>query len=81
MIQRDYNPIALLIYSTKSGLVSDLMVDGQWIMRNYEIISIKEEEVIEKIKNIREEIFYCFFKTAILNFKSEKNLFILDISK
>ncbi|MCD6489243.1 MAG: amidohydrolase [Thermodesulfobacterium sp.] len=55
-MQPDYNPIALLVYSAKSGFVSDLMVDGQWIMRNYKIISIKEEEVIEKIKNIKEEI-------------------------
>ncbi len=55
-MQPDYNPIALLVYSAKSGLVSDLMVDGQWIMRNYEITSIKEEEVIEKVKNIKEEI-------------------------
>ncbi|MDF2953113.1 MAG: Cytosine/adenosine deaminase or related metal-dependent hydrolase [Thermodesulfobacterium sp.] len=55
-MQPDYNPIALLVYSAKSGLVSDLMVDGQWIMRNYEITSIKEEEVIEKVKNIKKEI-------------------------
>ena len=55
-MQPDYNPIALLVYNAKSGLVSDLMVDGQWIMRNYKIISIKEEEVIEKVKNIKEEI-------------------------
>ena len=48
-MQPNYNPIALLVYSAKSGLVSDLMVDGQWIMRNYKIISIKEEEVIGKI--------------------------------
>jgi len=45
-MQPDYNPIALLVYSAKSGFVSDLMVDGQWIVRNYKILSINEKEIL-----------------------------------
>jgi len=55
-LQPDYNPLALLVYSAKSGFVSDLMIDGNWIMRNYKILSIDEEEVIEKVKKIKREI-------------------------
>lgn len=55
-LQPDYNPLALLVYSAKSGFISDLMVDGKWIMRDYKILSINEEEVIEKVKNIKREI-------------------------
>jgi len=39
-----------LVYSAKNGLVSDPMIDTQWIIRNYKINPIKEEEVIEKNK-------------------------------
>jgi len=55
-LQPDYNPLALLVYSAKSGFVSDLMINGNWIMRNYKILSIDEEEVIEKVKRIKKEI-------------------------
>jgi 5-methylthioadenosine/S-adenosylhomocysteine deaminase len=55
-LQPDYNPLALLVYSAKSGFISDLMIDGDWIMRDYKIISINEEEVIEKVKVIKKEI-------------------------
>ena len=55
-MQPDYNPIALLVYSAKSGFVSDLMVDGQWIVRNYKILSINEKEIIKKVKSIKKEI-------------------------
>ena len=59
-MQPDYNPIAFSIYSAKNGLVSDPMIDTQWIMRNYEINPIKEEEVIERIKILKKRFFHCF---------------------
>ncbi len=55
-LQPDYNPLALLVYSAKSGYVSDLMVEGNWIMKNYQILSFKEEEIIEEIRKIKKEI-------------------------
>ena len=55
-LQPDYDPLALLVYSAKSGYVSDVMIDGNWVMRNYKILSLEEEEVIERIKIIKKEI-------------------------
>ncbi len=60
-LQPDYNPLALLVYSAKNGLVSDLMVDGNWIMRDYKILPINEEEVISKVKEIKKEILSILF--------------------
>ncbi len=56
-LQPDYNPLALVVYSAKAGYVSDLMVDGEFIMRNYQILTIKESLVKERIAEIKEEIF------------------------
>lgn len=55
-LQPDYNPLALLVYSAKSGLVSDVMVDGEFIMRNYQLITVREDYVRERIHEIKEEI-------------------------
>ncbi|BAU22514.1 amidohydrolase [Caldimicrobium thiodismutans] len=61
-LQPDYNPLALLVYSAKAGYVSDLMVDGEFIMRNYHLLSIKEELVRERIHEIKEEILHILRK-------------------
>jgi len=55
-LQPDYNPLALLVYSAKAGQVSDLMVNGRWIMKNYEVLTIDEGLVKEKVKEIKKEI-------------------------
>ncbi|PMB76768.1 MAG: amidohydrolase, partial [Fervidicoccus fontis] len=60
-LQPDYNPLALLVYSAKNGFVSDLMIEGKWIMRDYKILTINEEEVIEKVKKIKKEILSLLF--------------------
>ncbi len=55
-LQPDYNPLALLVYSAKGGYVSDLMVNGNWIMRNYQILTLNEEEIRAKIEEIKKEV-------------------------
>ncbi|MGC8871762.1 MAG: amidohydrolase family protein [Caldimicrobium sp.] len=55
-LQPDYNPLALVVYSAKAGLVSDVMVDGEFIMRNYQITTVREDYVRERIHEIKEEI-------------------------
>ncbi len=55
-LQPDYNPLSLIVYSAKSGYISDLMIDGEFIMRNYKILTINEALVYEKINNIKKEI-------------------------
>lgn len=63
-LQPDYNPLALLVYSAKSGYVSDLMIEGNWIMKNYKILSFNEEEVTEKIREIKREILFLLRKNS-----------------
>ncbi|MDM7202924.1 MAG: amidohydrolase, partial [Thermodesulfobacteriaceae bacterium] len=56
-LQPDYNPLALLVYSAKAGQVSDLMVDGEFIMKNYKILTLEEDLIRAKVHQIKEEIF------------------------
>lgn len=55
-LQPDYDPLPLIVYTAKAGCVSHLMVNGKWIMKNYRIITLDEEEVRERMKIIKEEI-------------------------
>lgn len=55
-LQPDYNPLSLIVYSAKAGLVSDLMVNGEFIMRDYQLLTIDENLVREKVHEIKEEI-------------------------
>ncbi len=53
----DYDPFSLIVYASKSGCVSDLMVNGKFVMRNYKLLTLKEEEIKDKVLEIKEEIF------------------------
>lgn len=55
-LQPDYNPLSLMVYSAKAGYVSDLMIDGEFIMKNYHILTLNEELVRDKVQEIKEEI-------------------------
>ncbi len=55
-LQPDYNPLALLVYSAKAGCISDLIVNGEFIMRNYKILKFDEEEVLKNIEKIKKEV-------------------------
>ena len=61
-LQPDYNPLALIVYSAKAGYVSDLIVDGEFIMKNYKILTLDETLVLEKVQEIKEEIFHLLRK-------------------
>lgn len=54
--------MALLVYSAKAGQVSDLMVDGEFIMKNYKILTLEEDLIRAKVHQIKEEIFYIVRK-------------------
>ena len=56
VLQPDYNPLTLLVYSVKAGQVRDLMIGGKWVMKNKEPLTINENEVRENIKNIQREV-------------------------
>jgi 5-methylthioadenosine/S-adenosylhomocysteine deaminase len=42
------NPVSALIYSADSGCVESLMVDGRWLMRKRELLTLDEEKVIKE---------------------------------
>ncbi len=60
----DYNPFSLIVYAAKSGCVSDLMVNGKFVMRNYKILTLKEEEIKDKVLEIKKEILYILGKNS-----------------
>lgn len=43
-----HDVISLLVYSANGSDVNDVMVDGKLIMENRKVLTLKEEEVIEK---------------------------------
>lgn len=55
-LQPDYNPLALIVYTAKAGCVSHLMVNGKWIMKNYQVLTVDEEKIREKIEKIKKEV-------------------------
>ncbi|MFZ3070386.1 MAG: amidohydrolase family protein [Anaerolineaceae bacterium] len=42
------NIYAQIVYASKATDVSDVMVDGQWLMREHELLTIREEELLEQ---------------------------------
>jgi 5-methylthioadenosine/S-adenosylhomocysteine deaminase len=45
--QRDINnPYAQIVYATKSTDVTDVMVNGKWVMRNHTLLTLNEEELL-----------------------------------
>jgi len=45
-----YNLISHLVYATKAGDVSDVMVNGRWLMRNRRLVTIDEPQVIREAR-------------------------------
>jgi 5-methylthioadenosine/S-adenosylhomocysteine deaminase len=43
-----FNMTASLIYSAQASDVKDVMINGKWVMRNYELLTMDENEVFEK---------------------------------
>lgn len=48
-----YNTISNLVYSSYSSQVEFVMVNGKWIMKNGEILTIDEEEVYSNIERLK----------------------------
>ena len=45
-----YNLTSHLVYATKAGDVSDVMVNGRWLMRNRRLVTIDEPQVIREAR-------------------------------
>ena len=50
------NTYAQIVYAGKSTDVSDVMVNGKWLMRDRQLLTLKEEELIAQANEIAEKI-------------------------
>jgi 5-methylthioadenosine/S-adenosylhomocysteine deaminase len=51
-----HDPLSSLLYCAKSGDVTDLMVRGQWVMRNSNIETLDEFEILSRANDIGAQI-------------------------
>jgi 5-methylthioadenosine/S-adenosylhomocysteine deaminase len=51
-----YNIYSHLIYATKASDVNDVMVNGKWIMKNKQLLTIDENKAIQDAKSIQAKI-------------------------
>jgi 5-methylthioadenosine/S-adenosylhomocysteine deaminase len=55
--RRDPNSTyAQLVYATKSTDVSDVMVNGKWLMRAHELLTLKEDELVAQATELAAEV-------------------------
>jgi len=47
---------AQIVYASKSTDVSDVMVNGKWLMRNHKLLTVHEEELIAQAADIAKKI-------------------------
>ncbi|MGZ9163915.1 MAG: amidohydrolase family protein [Anaerolineales bacterium] len=50
------NAYAQIVYATKSTDVSDVMVNGKWLMRDHELLTLKEDELLVQAAQIAKKI-------------------------
>ena len=51
-----HDPIANMVSSMRSENIESVMADGTWLMRNKEILAVKEQEILEEAKKRATEI-------------------------
>ncbi|OAG27183.1 amidohydrolase [Thermodesulfatator autotrophicus] len=51
-----YDPISILVYSARAGDVTDVMVAGEFVMRDSRILTFDEDEAKQKVLEISQEI-------------------------
>ena len=50
------NPYAQIVYASKSTDVSDVMINGKWVMRDRQLVTIKEDELLAQAADIAKQI-------------------------
>jgi len=50
------NAYAQLVFASKSTDVTDVMVNGKWLMRNHELLTLNEKELIEQAREVAKKI-------------------------
>lgn len=46
-----YDPLSLIIYSLNCSDVESTMVDGRWLMKNRELLTLDEQEIISRVED------------------------------
>jgi 5-methylthioadenosine/S-adenosylhomocysteine deaminase len=50
------NAYSQIVYASKSTDVSDVMVNGRWLMRDHQLLTLNEEELLEQAAEIAKKI-------------------------
>jgi 5-methylthioadenosine/S-adenosylhomocysteine deaminase len=50
------NAYARIVYASKSTDVSDVMVNGRWLMRDHQLLTLNEEELLEQAAEVAKKI-------------------------
>lgn len=50
------NAYAQLVFASKSTDVTDVMVNGKWLMRNHELLTLNEAELLEQARELAKRI-------------------------
>jgi 5-methylthioadenosine/S-adenosylhomocysteine deaminase len=50
------NAYAQIVYASKSTDVTDVMVNGRWLMRDHKLLTLNEEELLEQAEEIAKKI-------------------------
>ena len=50
------NPYSQIVYASKSTDVSDVMVNGKWLMREHQLLTLKEDELLAQAAEIAKKI-------------------------
>ena len=52
-----YDPYSHLVYSLQSEQIKDVIINGKIVMKNRKLLTIDENELIEKAKYYKKQIF------------------------
>jgi len=50
------NAYAQLVYASKSTDVTDVMVNGKWLMRDHQLLTLNEKELLQQARHLAEKI-------------------------
>jgi 5-methylthioadenosine/S-adenosylhomocysteine deaminase len=50
------NAYAQIVYASKSTDVSDVMVNGQWLMREHRLLTLNEQELVDQARELAKKI-------------------------
>jgi 5-methylthioadenosine/S-adenosylhomocysteine deaminase len=51
-----HNAYAQLVFASKSTDVTDVMVNGKWLMRNHELLTLNEQDLLKQAREVAQKI-------------------------